>query len=139
MYGRMRIFRPYLNLSSPQKLYYNQTTEYVTMALELNGKTALVTGGGSGICLELTKKLLAGGCNVVVADLALRPEAVEVLQNGGANAKAIFIKTDVTKWDQLQNAFDAALKSFQHLDIVVPGAGVFEPVSLLSWHSGVVG
>lgn len=98
------------------------------MALELRGKTALVTGGGSGICLELTKKLLAGGCNVLIADLALRPEAEEVVQKDGAHARAVFTKTDVTDWTQLQNAFEATLKAFGQLDIVVPGAGVFEPV-----------
>jgi NAD(P)-dependent dehydrogenase (short-subunit alcohol dehydrogenase family) len=100
------------------------------MALQISGKTALVTGGGSGICLELTKKLLAGGCNVLVADLSLRPEAEEVIKDGGKSAKAVFVKTDVTSWAELQNAFDSAIKSFGRLDIVVPGAGVFEPVRL---------
>lgn len=98
------------------------------MALELRGKTALVTGGGSGICLELTKKLLAGGCNVLIADLALRPEANEVIKKDGAKARAVFTKTDVTDWTQLQNAFETTVKTFGQLDIVVPGAGVFEPV-----------
>jgi NAD(P)-dependent dehydrogenase (short-subunit alcohol dehydrogenase family) len=102
--------------------------KYYIMALQLSGKTALVTGGGSGICLEFTKKLLASGCNVLVADLALRPEAEEVIKKGAKNAKAVFVKTDVTSWAELQNAFDSAIKSFGHLDIVVPGAGVFEPV-----------
>lgn len=98
------------------------------MALELRGKTALVTGGGSGICLAFTKKLLDEGCNVLVADLALGPDAQEVIDKGGSSAKAAFVKTDVTNWTQLQNAFDAAMKAFGRLDVVVPGAGIFEPV-----------
>lgn len=98
------------------------------MALELKGKTALVTGGGAGICFELTKKLLAAGCNVLVADINLRPEAEKALSSS-QGAKAVFAKTDVTKWDQLQAAFEKAISEFGQLDIVVPGAGIFEPVS----------
>jgi NAD(P)-dependent dehydrogenase (short-subunit alcohol dehydrogenase family) len=103
------------------------------MALQVNGKTALVTGGGSGICLEFTKILIANGCNVVVADLALSPEA-QGLVNGraGAKAKAHFQKTDVTDWTQLGAAFATAIKEFGRLDIVCPGAGIFEPVRLIT-------
>lgn len=101
------------------------------MALDLKGKTALVTGGGSGICLALTKRLLDEGCNVLIADLLLQPEAQKLVDSSAGSAKAAFVRTDVTKWDQLQDAFDTAMSIFTRLDIVVPGAGVFEPVSLI--------
>jgi len=98
------------------------------MALEIRGKTALVTGGSSGIGLELCRQLVGGGCNVVIADLVLRPEAKELTDTKNTSgAQASFIETDVTKWDQLQNSFDHAIKTFGHLDIVFPGAGLFEP------------
>lgn len=103
------------------------------MALDTSGKTALVTGAGRGICLAFAQELLNHGCNVVVVDLTLSPEAEAVYhhyQQGPARAK--FIKTDVTEWAQLQNAFDLAISEFGRLDIVCPGAGIFEPVSL-SW------
>ena len=99
------------------------------MSRDLKGTTALVTGAGSGINLELTKKLLASGCNVMMADLALRPEAKEAMSTAPAHgAKAEYVETDVTNWISLQNAFDETMKVFGHLNIVVPGAGVFEPV-----------
>jgi len=97
------------------------------MAFQVDKKTALVTGGGSGIGLEFTKLLLQNGCNVVIADLGLRPEAEEVV-HGKQKGTAIFQKTDVTDWAQLKAAFDIALKEFGSLDIVCPGAGVYEPV-----------
>ena len=100
------------------------------MALQVDGKTALVTGGGSGICLEFTKILLANGCNVVIVDLSLRPEAEELLkERAEGNPKAVFQKTDVTDWSGLGAAFEVAIKEFGRLDIVCPGAGIFEPVS----------
>ena len=100
------------------------------MALQVSGKTALVTGGGSGICLEFTKLLLANNCNVVIADLNLRPEAESVVDGSGSKGKAqaAFIKTDVTDWKQLRAAFEFSIEKFGQLDIVCPGAGVLEPV-----------
>ena len=99
------------------------------MALQVSGKTALVTGGGSGICLAFTKLLLENHCNVVIADIQLVPEAQEFLEKTNGKAKVIFKKTDVADWAQLKAAFDAAIETFGKLDIVCPGAGIFEPVS----------
>ncbi|KJY00665.1 hypothetical protein TI39_contig319g00007 [Zymoseptoria brevis] len=82
--------------------------------------------GGSGICLELTRKLLKAGCNVTVADLALRPEAKDVVAEW-KEGRVIFVETDVSDWKQLQAAFDKTVEVFGRLDIVVPGAGLFEP------------
>lgn len=95
---------------------------------DLNGKTALVTGGGSGISLAFALRLLEAGCNVLVADLALSPEA-EALNKYTESPKAIFQKTDVTDWAQLDAAFKTTLDAFGSLDIVCPGAGLSEPVS----------
>jgi NAD(P)-dependent dehydrogenase (short-subunit alcohol dehydrogenase family) len=101
------------------------------MALDLNGKAALVTGGGSGICLELTRKLLKAGCSVTIADLRLLPEAKEVVAEW-KEGRVIFVQTDVADWNQLQAAFDKTMEAFGRLDVVVPGAGLFEPVCILS-------
>ena len=98
---------------------------------DLKGKTALVTGGGSGISLAFTLRLLEAGCNVVVADLALSPEA-KALDKYTSSPKAVFQTTDVTDWAQLDVAFQTALTTFGSLDIVCPGAGLSEPVSSCS-------
>ncbi|KAG5995024.1 hypothetical protein E4U54_002973 [Claviceps lovelessii] len=98
------------------------------MALDIRGKTALITGGASGICLEVTRQLLAGGCNVAVADLKTSDELdalVQAIHEGGARAS--YIRTDVTEWRDLDSAFSHAVREFGRLDIVVPGAGLFDP------------
>lgn len=102
------------------------------MAMNVPGKTAIVTGAGSGINLSFAKLLLEKGCNVVIADLALRPEAQALVAEyplTSAGAKAVFQKTDVTDWAQLDIMFEVAIEHFGGADVVCPGAGVYEPVS----------
>lgn len=68
----------------------------------------------------------------MVADLALRPEAEEVVaahaSPSRSPARAVFQKTDVREWPQLERMFHTATKQFGGADIVCPGAGVYEPV-----------
>ncbi|KAF5615109.1 15-hydroxyprostaglandin dehydrogenase [Fusarium sp. NRRL 52700] len=102
------------------------------MSFTVKGKTAVVTGAGSGICYHFSKVLLERGCNVVMADLALRPEASELLKS--FPSQALYQPTDVTKWDQLDHAFEVAKKQFGGYDIVCPGAGVYDPPFSNFWH-----
>ncbi|PVH80111.1 NAD(P)-binding protein [Cadophora sp. DSE1049] len=122
------------------------------MALQVFGKTALVTGGGSDICLAFTKLLLANNCNVLIADLQLLPEAEALVNSstpssttngnsnsngvngGGGKARAVFQKTDVMDWGQLEKAFERVVTEFGSVELVVPGAGVFEPSWSNFWH-----
>ncbi|KAJ4859457.1 short chain dehydrogenase domain-containing protein [Trichoderma breve] len=106
------------------------------MALSVAGRYAIITGGGSGINLAFAKKLLSRGCSVLVGDISLRPEAQELLKQyphdpltpPSANRPvALFKKTDVTSWPQLSALTQAAETAFPQIDIVVPGAGIFEP------------
>jgi 3-hydroxybutyrate dehydrogenase len=104
------------------------------MAMNVQNKTALITGAGSGINFTFAKVLLEKGCNVVIADLTLRPESEELVRaysGEGKSVKAVFVKTDVADWGQLERAFDVAVEEFGGVDIVVPGAGIYEPVSNL--------
>jgi 3-hydroxybutyrate dehydrogenase len=122
------------------------------MAFSVQGKTAIVTGAGSGqlspqpksltladaslpgINLCFANLLLSRGCNVLFADLALRKEAEESVKkhanSGDVLGRAAFQKTDVSEWKQLERMFEVAEMEFggTGADIVVPGAGVYEPV-----------
>lgn len=84
----------------------------------VQGKAAIITGAGSGINYCFARSLLEKGCNVVIADLALRPEAQKLIDDYTAQPRAVFVKTDVVMWDQLTNMFDAAEKEFGGADIV---------------------
>lgn len=103
------------------------------MAQSTKGQTAIVTGAGSGINLAFAEQLLAGGCNVVIADLALRPEAQKLVDNHissgtSGEGRAVFQQTDVTNWEHLERLFETAEAEFGEVDIVCPGAGVYELV-----------
>jgi len=111
------------------------------MAFSVRGKTAIVTGAGSGINLCFANLLLSRGCNVLFADLALRPEAEEVVKKHTSPkdrnlGRASFQRTDVSKWNQLERMFLIAEDEFggTGADIVVPGAGIYEPSWSNFWH-----
>lgn len=77
----------------------------------------------------------------MIADLALRPESEATLaqyRHDGtsppSNPSAAFHKTDVTNWAQLSELFETTLKTFGRVDIVVNGAGIFEPPWSSYWN-----
>lgn len=104
------------------------------MVYSLEGKSAIVTGAGGGINLAFAIKLLEGGVNVLIADLTLRPESEKVVSQYTGTPKAVFHKTDVTSWKELKSMFETAQQTFGPVDIVCPGAGVFEPPFSNFWH-----
>ncbi|KAK4901654.1 hypothetical protein LTR27_001426 [Elasticomyces elasticus] len=77
--------------------------------------TAIITGASSGIGLALTKYLLERGWAVVVADVN---EPTEKLDN------TLFIKTDVSSWDQQAAMFEQAYKWRGRLDFHAANAGI---------------
>ncbi|KAI3318458.1 NAD(P)-binding protein [Xylariaceae sp. AK1471] len=110
---------------------------------DVSGKYAVITGGGSGLCLELVKLLLAKGCSVLIGDLALTAKAEELAKayphppaegNGNGNASLVFHKIDVTSWAQLSALWSRALSLFPRVDIVVPGAGIYDPPMSSFWY-----
>ena len=101
----------------------------------VQGKRALITGAGSGINFCFARLLLSKGCSVLIADLTLRPEAQKLVdEHSSGSPRAVFHKTDVTDWPQLEAAFQACNKEFGGIDIVGPGAGVFEPPWSNFWY-----
>ncbi|KAF2027189.1 NAD(P)-binding protein [Setomelanomma holmii] len=104
----------------------------------VKGKTAIVTGAGSGINFSFAALLLQKGCSVLLADLSLRPEAQKLVETYSSKQKtgprAVFCKTDVTDWPQLSHMFETAIREFSHIDILCPGAGIYDPHWSNFWH-----
>ncbi|MBB2948955.1 NAD(P)-dependent dehydrogenase (short-subunit alcohol dehydrogenase family) [Actinoplanes lutulentus] len=89
-----------------------------------HGKTALVTGGASGIGRQTALRFAAEGATVVVADVQDGPGAevvTEIAKNGGT---AVFLHLDVTSEEAWAAAVSAVTEQFGGLDILVNNAGL---------------
>ncbi len=87
--------------------------------MRLDGKVAVVTGGGSGFGAGIVQLFAAEGARVVVADVNERA-AKEV----AAGIDAVAVAADVTREDDTKRMIDAATGRFGRLDILVNNAGV---------------
>lgn len=105
---------------------------------DVQGKSAIITGAGSGIGFCFAALLLSRGCSVLIADLSLRPEAQKLLDDYSkketGKPRAAFVKTDVTDWTQLERMFSVGVQEFGQIDIVCPGAGIYDPHWSNFWH-----
>lgn len=96
--------------------------------MQITGRSALVTGGASGLGQATVAALVDAGARVVIADLAgSKGTAVE----SAHGHRARFVPTDVTAPGDVQAAVDAAITTFGGLHIVVNCAGVATPGRVL--------
>jgi NAD(P)-dependent dehydrogenase (short-subunit alcohol dehydrogenase family) len=89
--------------------------------MRLNGKTALITGGNSGIGLATARAFIDQGAKVAITgrDQATLDEAASSL---GPNA--LVFRADITDAAATTAAIRSAAETFGHLDIVVASAGI---------------
>jgi len=94
---------------------------------ELKDKVAIVTGGGYGIGKEIALAFARAGAAVVIAARSEKPmvETVEALKKLGA--KAIHVRTDVSKEAECARMADETLAAFGRIDILVNNAGIAGP------------
>jgi NAD(P)-dependent dehydrogenase (short-subunit alcohol dehydrogenase family) len=91
---------------------------------DFNGKTAVITGGGSGIGRGIALVLAREGAKVVVSDVeepAAKAVADEITAGGGT---AIAERTDVADFGSVQSLADRARAEFGDVDVVCNNAGV---------------
>ena len=96
----------------------------VMQAFRLDGRTAVVTGGASGIGEATATTLAAAGANVVVGDLNEDGATDTVRQIEEAGGKAIALRTDVTKKSEMDALVDAAVEHFGGLHVMCNVAGI---------------
>jgi NAD(P)-dependent dehydrogenase (short-subunit alcohol dehydrogenase family) len=92
--------------------------------LKLNGRVAVVTGGGQGIGAACARALGEAGATVIVAEL--KPERVEasVAELTGLGLKAHGVTLDVTKSKDVDAVASEVVKQHGRVDILVNNAGV---------------
>lgn len=82
----------------------------------LCGKVAIITGGSSGIGLATARLFAAQGAKVIIGDMC---EPLEAVPDG-----TVFVRCDVTRWEDQLALFDAAVARHGVVDIVVANAGI---------------
>jgi acetoin reductase-like protein len=92
--------------------------------MKLQNKTAIVTGGASGMGKAICLRYAQEGANVVVADYNLEGAKKVADEIQAAGGKAAAVQVDVRVQDQVQRMVDAAVEAFGGVDILVNNAGV---------------
>ena len=90
----------------------------------MNNKTALVTGGTSGIGKEIVKELIEKGCKVITC-YSNNEENAKLLEKEINNDNLLIIKCDVSKEDEVIKLYSIIQAKYNNIDYLVNNAGTF--------------
>lgn len=93
---------------------------------EFSRKVAFITGGAGGIGKSTCRRLASEGVHIVITDRNLegaKAVAAEINQTHG-EGRAIALKMDVTKEEEIQAGFQEAILTYGGVDIVINNAGL---------------
>ena len=90
---------------------------------DFDGKTALITGGASGLGQAAARLLAGRGAKVLIADLNEAGGAETVRQCEAAGSEAAFVPTDVTKEEDVKAAVGEVVSRWGRLDAALNNAG----------------
>lgn len=97
----------------------------------LEGKTAVITGGGRGIGAASAKKFLAEGANVVIVDVNQEDLDHVVTEAGEQQEHIIDVKADITNKADIDHVLKKTVQTFSKVDIVINNAGITADAQLL--------
>ncbi len=96
--------------------------------LDVRGRTAVVTGGASGIGLAIARRLLASGAVLSLWDMRAETLAEASATLGGAHTQVV----DVRDYYTVTEARDATLAALDRIDVLVNSAGI-TGTNVLTW------
>ncbi len=100
--------------------------------LELQGKTALVTGASKGIGKASALKLASMGANIAVNYFSSENEALDTVKEvKSLGVDAFAVQANVGKLDEVDSMISAIVKKFEKIDILINNAGIIQDGLLL--------
>ena len=100
----------------------SKTANYLEQMFSLEGKVALVTGGGRGIGQVIALGLSNAGAKIAVFSRTGADETVEMIKKAGGDAFSLLV--DVTKEKEVDDGIAKILAMYGSLDVVFNNAGV---------------
>jgi 3-oxoacyl-[acyl-carrier protein] reductase len=95
------------------------------MEVRLDGHTAIITGASKGLGLAMAKEFAASGANVAI--LARNRDSLaeaEAIASDGASGRVETFSCDVSKAAEISKTFEAVVKTFKQVDILINNAGI---------------
>jgi 3-oxoacyl-[acyl-carrier protein] reductase len=95
------------------------------MEVRLDGRSAIITGASKGLGLAMAKEFAASGANVAI--LARNRDSLaeaQAIASEGASGRVETFSCDVSKADEISKTFEAVIKTFKHVDILINNAGI---------------
>jgi NAD(P)-dependent dehydrogenase (short-subunit alcohol dehydrogenase family) len=96
-------------------------------AMRLQGKVAVVTGGGQGIGRGIALCMAKEGADIAIADVQVEKAAGVAAEVRALGRNAIAVKTDVTKPADIEACFAQVTQELRQIDILVNNAGTACP------------
>ncbi|MCX6000556.1 MAG: SDR family oxidoreductase [Chloroflexi bacterium] len=90
----------------------------------LDGKIALITGGGSGIGLAAALAFAREGAKIVIADVAVQSGESAAQRIRTSGCEAVFLRTDTTRSDEVKALVDETVRRHGRLDCAFNNAGL---------------
>ena len=92
--------------------------------MQLQGKTAIVTGAAGGLGAGIARAFAREGAAVCIADVDLAGAQRTAQELAAAGSRAIAVRMDVTSEEDVRQGVDAAATALGGLDILVSNAGI---------------
>jgi 3-oxoacyl-[acyl-carrier protein] reductase len=100
------------------------------MKLRLEGRVAIVTGGGHGIGRAYARRLVEEGAKVVVAEIDAAAAEAAATELSSQGHSALAVRTDVAERASVEEMARRAVAAFGRIDVLVNNAAIFATVPM---------